>query len=134
MNKHILFLALAGGLWLTAPLSFAAGTASQEIATATAHAQMAATASDMTTTSMHIHHVINCLVGSSDKRFDAKVGDPCKGMGNGAIHDLGHAPAEHIQLQRALMLSEKALHAANLDSAHQTAKLVAEVLKAAGPK
>lgn len=134
MKKLSLTLACAVSLLLCAPLAFAAGNASQEIATAAAHAQMAATASDKSAADMHLHHVINCLVGASDKRFDAKVGDPCQGMGEGAIHDLGHAPAEHIRLQRALMLAERGLHAANLDGAHHQAKLVAEVLKASAPK
>ena len=134
MNKLTLALVFGIGLLLATPISLAAGNAAQEIATAAAHAQMAATASDKAVADMHLHHVINCLVGSNDKRFDAKAGDPCKGMGGGAIHDLGHAPAEHIRLQRALMLAERGLHAANLANTRQAAKLAAEVLKAGSPQ
>lgn len=134
MNKLAVFSVFTIGLLLAAPFSLAAGNVDQEIATAAAHAQMAATASDKTMADTHLRHVINCLVGSNDKRFNAKAGDPCKGMGDGAINDLGHAPAEHIRLQRALLLSERGLHASNLDNTRQAAKLVAEVLKAAGSK
>jgi len=130
MQKFNLILACTFALLLTAPLAFA-GNADQEIATAAAHAQMAAAATDKTTADMHLHHVINCLVGSADNRFDVKAGNPCNGMGNGAIHDLGHAPAEHIRLQRALMYSERALHDKNLDGTKQAAKRAAEVLKQA---
>lgn len=133
MNKFTLSLVLALGLSLATPLSLAAGNGDQEIATAAAHAQMAAAASDKAMADMHLHHVINCLVGSGDKRFDAKAGDPCNGMGNGAVNDLGRAPAEHIRLQRALTLSERGLHASTLDDTKQAAKLTAEVLKQAGP-
>ena len=132
MNKLTLAFVFGICLLLAAPFSLAAGSAAQEIATAAAHAQMAAAASDKATADMHLHHVINCLVGPSDKRFDAKAGDPCKGMGDGAINDLGHAPAEHIRLQRALMLAERGLRAANFKNTHKTAQLVAEVLKQAG--
>lgn len=134
MNRLRLSFAFTLGLMLAIPGSFAAGNANQEIATAAAHAQMAAAAPDKSMADMHLHHVINCLVGTSDKRFDAKAGDPCKGMGDGAINDLGHAPADHIRLQRALMLAERGLHAGSLDKAHEAAKLAAEVLKAAGAK
>lgn len=133
MNKPTLSFAFAIGLMLAVPASFAAGNATQEIATAAAHAQMAAAGADQTTADMHLHHVINCLVGSGDRRYDAQAGDPCKGMGNGAIHDLGHAPAEHIRLQQALMQAERGLHADSLDATHEAAKRAAEALQASSP-
>lgn len=132
MNKLTLSFAFAIGLMLAVPCSFAAGNASQEIATAAAHAQMAAAAADKSTADMHLHHVINCLVGPGDRRYDAQAGDPCKGMGNGAMHDLGHAPAEHVRLQQALTQAERGLHADSLDTTHEAAKLAAEALKASG--
>ncbi|MGH8336688.1 MAG: hypothetical protein ACRER7_06485 [Gammaproteobacteria bacterium] len=134
MNKYTLSLALSAAALLVAPLSFAAGNAQQEIATATAHAQMAAAASDVATIHMHLHHVINCLVGSKDNRFDAKAGNPCNDMGSGALHDLGHAPAEHIKLERALVMSERALHADKLAAAREDATRVADALKATTQK
>ena len=133
MNKRTLSFAFAIGLMLAVPCSFAAGNVSQEIATAAAHAQMAAAAADKATADMHLHHVINCLVGSGDRRYDAQAGDPCKGMGNGALHDLGHAPAEHVRLQQALLQTERGLRANSLDTTHAAAKLAAEALKASGP-
>ncbi|MDE2273858.1 MAG: hypothetical protein KGL00_06630 [Gammaproteobacteria bacterium] len=133
MNKLTLSFALAIGLMLAVPCSFAAGNASQEIATAAAHAQMAAAAADKSTADMHLHHAINCLVGPGDRRYDAQAGDPCKGMGNGAMHDLGHAPAEQVRLQQALMQAELGLRADSLDTTHAAATRAADALKASNP-
>ncbi|MGA9852680.1 MAG: hypothetical protein WBR15_07090 [Gammaproteobacteria bacterium] len=132
MKKHTLTLVVAVALLLITPLSFA-GNADQEISTATTHAKMGTAAGDMPTAIMHLHHVINCLVGPNSKSFDAKVGDPCQGMGDGALNDIGHAPAAHIKLERALTMAERALHANSLDAARQDAARIAEVLEAAGP-
>ncbi len=132
MNQRSLSItAVAVLMLLAAPPSFAAGNANKEIATATAHAQMAAVAPNTATAVMHFHHVINCLVGAKGKDFDAGAGDPCKGMGNGALNDLGHATAIHARLERALVLSERALHAVNIKTARHDAARIAQVLKAA---
>ncbi|MGB9429446.1 MAG: hypothetical protein WCC11_06155 [Gammaproteobacteria bacterium] len=131
MNKPTSPLALALALALAAPLGFAAGSADQELTTATIHAQMAGDAANLATATMHFHHVINCLVGSRDKRYDAKVGDPCTGMGNGVLNDLGHAPAEHIKLEHAVAMLEQALHADTVEAARQDAVRIAVALKQA---
>lgn len=132
MNQRSLpIIAVAVLILLAAPRSFATGNANKEIATATAHAQMAAVAPNTATAVMHFHHVINCLVGPKGKGFDARAGDPCKGMGNGALNDLGHVSAVHAKLERALVLSERALHAGNIKAARHDAARLAQVLKAA---
>ncbi|MHB8424482.1 MAG: hypothetical protein ACYDB9_04900 [Gammaproteobacteria bacterium] len=132
MNQRSLpIIAVAVLILLAAPLSFATGNANKEIVTATAHAQMAAVAPNTATAVMHFHHVINCLVGPKGKGFDARAGDPCKGMGNGALNDLSHVSAVHAKLERALVLSERALHAGNIKAARHDAAGIAQVLKAA---
>ena len=133
MHTHTLSITLAVLMLLVAPLSFAAGNADQEIATATTHAQMAANAADTATAIMHFHHVINCLVGPKSKHFDAGVGNPCKGMGNGALNDVVHGSAEHRKLMQVLKQSEQALHADKLDAARQNAARIAAALKDATP-
>src|SRR5699024_1305981 len=71
-------------------LSFSAQAASQldaEIDTAHQHAGLAQGASDVDAVHMHLHHVINCLVGEQGNAFDADEANPCQGKGNGAIPD-----------------------------------------------
>lgn len=46
--------------------------------TAIAHAGYAEKAGAMTDVTMHLHHVLNCLVGPTDKMFDKAAGDPCQ--------------------------------------------------------
>ncbi|MGA9855913.1 MAG: hypothetical protein WBR29_11630 [Gammaproteobacteria bacterium] len=130
MNKKILSLGAATLMVLLIPMvSFAAGNADQEIATATTHARFAANAADAATAIMHFHHVINCLVGPSSKLFDADVGNPCEGMGNGALNDVGKKSQEHSQLEHVLALAKQALHAKNLEATQQYAARISEALK-----
>src|SRR5262252_8785283 len=59
----------------------------KEVATAAQHAGLAAKAADMKATQMHLHHVVNCLVGSGGQGYDANEANPCKDQGAGAIPD-----------------------------------------------
>jgi hypothetical protein len=130
MKKRFQFLSLTSLMLLAIPLAgVAAGNASQEIATATTHSQMAENAADTSTAIMHFHHVINCLVGPKSKYFDAAPGNPCKDMGNGALNDVKRKSAEHAKLLHALNLAERALHATKLAETRQYAAHIAEVLK-----
>ena len=113
---------------LAAPLSFAAGNSAQEISTARTHAQYAATATDRKTADMHLHNVINCLVGTDGKGYDASVGDPCEGMGNGALNDVQNN-ATKKKLDHALALANKGLHASTLATARHDAKWALKTLK-----
>jgi hypothetical protein len=127
MNKFSLGV-LALMLSLTPWAGFAADNANQEIATATTHATMAANAADTATAIMHFHHVINCLVGPKSKQFDADVGNPCSGMGNGALNDVAQKSPEHAKLQHVLALAEQALHAKKLVTTQQYALRISEAL------
>jgi hypothetical protein len=98
------------------------GAASKQVATASAHAGMALGATDLKTAQMHLHHVVNCLVGPSGKGFDAKAGDPCKGQGQGAIVDAKGDVATESRLHTGLMQAEHGLKATTLDGAHADAQ------------
>jgi len=100
------------------------GAASKQAATAGAHAGMALGASDLKMAQTHLHHVINCLVGPSGKGFDAKAGNPCKGMGDGAIVDAKGDAATESRLHAALTQAEHGVKAATLDDAHADAQQV----------
>ena len=123
-------LLLACALPMAVQAADANAAASKQVATATAHAGMALGASDLDMAHAHLQHVVNCLVGSSGKAFDAKAADPCKGMGQGAIVDAkGDAPME-ARLHSALGEAEQGLKATTLDSAHADAQKVMSTLQA----
>lgn len=124
----VLWLALA--LPAAASAADANGAASKQISTAGAHAGMALGATDLATAHAHLHHVVNCLVGPSGKGFDAKAGDPCKGMGQGAIADAKGDAAVEARLHAALGQAEHGLKATTLDAAHADAKKAMESLQA----
>ena len=122
-------------LLLVAPVAaLAADNPKLEVSTATAHADMASTAPSLGVAQMHFHHVINCLVGNEGKGYDGKAGNPCAGMGNGALNDTGHSAAEHATLEQALAMAGQGLKAPTLAAAHATAAKVAATLQAAGSK
>ncbi|MBD8880190.1 MULTISPECIES: hypothetical protein [Rhodanobacter] len=129
--KHALpVLLLALALPIAVQAADANGAESKQVATATAHAGMAMGAADLATAHAHLHHVVNCLVGTSGKGFDAKAEDPCKGMGNGAIPDAKGDVAAVDRLNAALGQAEHGLKAGTLDAAHADAKQVMETLQA----
>lgn len=122
-------LLLACALPLAVQAADANVAASKQVATATAHAGMALGAADLDMVHTHLHHVVNCLVGTSGDGFDAKAGNPCKDMGQGAIVDAkGDAPTE-ARLQSALSEAEQGLKATTLDEAHADAKKVMSTLQ-----
>ena len=115
---------------LTATMAVAADGAGREIATAAAHAEMAA-AGGIDMAHAHLHHVINCLVGPKGRGFDAAAGNPCKGMGDGALNDSGHSPAVRAQLEEALRIADRALRSNKAEELHRDAVKIADVLKGA---
>jgi len=56
----------------------------QAVGIAANHAGFAANANSIEMVHMHLHHVLNCLVGPGGDGFDAMPGNPCAGSG-GAI-------------------------------------------------
>ena len=64
---------------------------SAELVVASQHAGFAAKAPAIDMVHMHLHHVVNCLVGPSGTGFDATNANPCAKAGNGAIPDASAA-------------------------------------------
>jgi hypothetical protein len=104
---------------------------SKEVHTALDHAQMAAAGTDLKTVDMHLHHVVNCLVGPKGKGFDAGVGDPCKDMGDGALMDSAKDKQQHAELEQALHLADRGLADKDLKGAQKYANDVIARIKAA---
>jgi hypothetical protein len=56
-----------------------------QIVVAANHAGMASKAEAIDTIHLHLHHVVNCLVGKDGKGYDAGSGNPCAKAGAGLI-------------------------------------------------
>jgi len=123
-------LLLAVALPMVAQAADADNAVSKQVGTASAHAGMALGATDLKTAHMHLHHVINCLVGPSGKGFDAQEEDPCKGQGQGAIVDAKGDAASESKLHAALTEAEHGVKTTTLDGAHAGAQQILTTLQA----
>ena len=65
-----------------------------EIVNAELHAGYASDSADIMPVHMHLHHSLNCLVGSNGDGFAPKEINPCAQAGNGAIPDAKDAAAK----------------------------------------
>lgn len=110
--------------------AWADGMAAQkEASTAAMHAGFSSKSKDVAGVRLHLHHVINCLVGEKGDGFDPKAGDPCQGMGNGAINDAsGSFKAE---LEKALAEAKAGLSTDELAEGQADAGKVEQILNGA---
>jgi len=99
-----------------------------EITTAAQHASLAASASDVATVHMHLHHTLNCLEGPKGADFTTKEINPCQNDGNGAIPDTDN-PTTNATLENAVSQAVHGLAAGNLQSAQGFATAAAATLK-----
>lgn len=106
------------------------GAVSKQVSTATAHAALALGAADLKMTQVHLHHVINCLVGPAGEGYDATQDNPCKGMGQGAMVDAKGDSTRESQLQAAVTQATQGLKAATVSEAHADAQKVLSTLQA----
>lgn len=111
-----------------AAVAYAQGDAATEASTAHAHALMAQSADSVDTAHMHLHHVINCLVGPDGEAFNSDFANPCKGEGNGAIPDAQGNSALMTKLKDALAAAKAGLQADSLDAVHKHAAAAAAAL------
>src|SRR5579859_6640327 len=124
MSKSRLTLAAAFAL-AACNLSLAALAAdtqkdnSKEIATAAAHAGMAAGAESPQMVKTHLQHVINCLEGQKGADFAAALGNPCGSQGEGAIPDSSSDGRK--KLEDAAGLARRAMAEKDIDKAKQMA-------------
>jgi hypothetical protein len=92
---------------------------SAELVVAANHAGMASKAPAIDTVHMHLHHVVNCLVGPSGAGFDAAPGNPCAKAGNGAIPEA--SAAQKPKLMTALASANAGIAATDLAAAQKDA-------------
>jgi len=127
MSKSGLLFA-TGAAWLAAILTIAAPSGlaadaqkdnSKELATAAAHAGMAAGAESPQMVKSYLQHVINCLEGPKGADFVAALGNPCGGQGDGAIP---YAKEEgRKNLEDTAGLARRAMAELDIDKAKQMA-------------
>jgi hypothetical protein len=60
----------------------------EAVKTAITHAGFAEKYDTMKEVGLHLHHVVNCLVGEGDPLFDKASGNPCQGQGKGILPDI----------------------------------------------
>ena len=98
-----------------------------ELKTAIAHAGYAEKAGSMADVSMHLRHVVNCLVGSGDKMFDKAAGNPCDGQGAGIMPDIKKMMGEDQEYQVAswlARLASEAVSTGNMAQAQAAAHII----------
>jgi len=117
--------ALFGALLL--PLA-ARADAATEVSTAATHAGLAAGSASLPMAQMHLHHLLNCLVGPAGKGFDATAANPCKDQGAGAIPDTGDVLKKEM-LQRAASNALDALKDTDLEATKKDASNIQATLK-----
>lgn len=98
-----------------------------ELKTAITHAGFAEKYDTTKEVSLHLHHVINCLVGSGDPMFDKAAGNPCQGQGKGIMPDIKTAMGQDQEYQVAWWLAhlaDQAIKMSNLQQAHAAAHII----------
>ena len=126
MLNRIAIAAVTGGL-LTCPIPAYADAAS-EIAAAAQHAGLAAAAPDLPQARMHLHHVVNCLVGPKDGDFDKTNMNPCAQLGNGAFPDESNADIK-VKLQNAMSAAADGIASRDEATAKKNAATVKTILE-----
>jgi len=124
-------LAFLSAAALAATPAFAATGAGKEIHTAIEHSGYASHVKSTNKVHLHLHHVVNCLVGPHGKGFYPAAGDPCQGEGNGALNDLSGQPKVRSELEKALREANTGLRENSFRTAHNTAEQVRKTLKVA---
>jgi hypothetical protein len=127
-------LAIVAALAFAGTWAFAqsAGNPEAEIKTAIAHAGYAGKAEALNGVHLHLHHVLNCMVGPQDKLFDAAAGNPCKGEGNGALSDIKAKTgedAQYYQLSWVAQIAHQGITSSNLQEAKAAAHVASVILE-----
>lgn len=121
-------MALLGALLLSSAALAQGGDAAKELATAGTHAQLSESSQSVAVATMHLHHVINCLVGPHGTGFDAAAGNPCKTMGDGALRDSPKGSESRSKALRALAIARRGIAEKDLTAMHKAAAEISGIL------
>lgn len=109
----------------------ASGGLQTELKTALEHAGFAAKYDSLQEVTLHLHHVVNCIVGSKDAMYNASAGNPCQGQGNGVLADIQSSIGKDQQYYEAWWAAYVANQAStmkNLPQARAAAHVAIDVL------
>jgi hypothetical protein len=104
-----------------------------ELKTAITHAGLAEKSDTMKDVSLHLHHVVNCVVGEGDPMFDKASGNPCQGQGKGIMPDIKAKMGQDQEYQVAWWLAHMgsdALKMGNMAQAKAAAHIIGVQLTA----
>jgi hypothetical protein len=107
------------------------GNPEMQLKTAIAHAGFAAKADAVNGVTLHLHHVLNCMVGPQDTRFDTVAGNPCQGQGNGALSDIKPKTGQDLPYYEAwwvAQIASQGIASKNLQEAKAAAHIVGLIL------
>lgn len=112
-----------------------AGMAQKELANAKMHATVASQIDSLAGIHLHLHHVINCLVGPHGAGYSAKAETlstyHCNDLGAGAIADsAGNQKAQRLE-ESALREAEAGVHATSYAIAKHDANHVLRIINSA---
>ena len=125
-------LSLTSALAFVGTSTFAqtAGNPETEMKTAMAHAGYAAKAEALNGVHMHLHHVLNCMVGPQDKLFDGAAGNPCKDQGTGVLPELkGRMNQQYYEATLVAQIAGQGIASNNLPEAKAAARVAELILQ-----
>lgn len=128
LKDHLPLAGVIAVIVIALPASTLAADPAQEAAISAVHAGWAAQAATIEQVHMHLHHTVNCLVGSKGQGFDAKEANPCQKLGDGAIPDAADS-ASKAKLTAALAKAQAGLNSDDLTAAKKAATEAEAALK-----
>lgn len=121
-------MALLGAVLLSSAAFAQGGDVAKELGAASKHAELSASSESVPVAAMHLHHVINCLVGPHGTGFDAAAGNPCKDMGDGAVKDSSKGSESHAKALHALAIARRGIAEKELPAMHKAATEIVGIL------
>jgi hypothetical protein len=128
LKDHLPLAGVIAVIVIALPASTLAADPAQEAAISAVHAGWAAQAETIDQVHMHLHHAVNCLVGSKGQGFDAQEANPCQKLGDGAIPDTADS-ASKAKLTAALAKAQAGLNSDDLTAAKKAATEAETALK-----
>ena len=129
-TRFVMSLTLATGLF-AAGLALASSHGAKQLQTAHEHATYAAKSETLEKHQMHLQHVVNCLVGKEGEGYDDSAGNPCDGMGEGAMHDMSGSDAANNMLKQAAQLARIGTQMESAEATNHVAQAVVALLQEA---
>jgi hypothetical protein len=126
LTNYFLAIVALASLTFGATLSTARAQDADPFTVAGEHAAFAVQVKQVDKIHAHLHHVLNCLEGSTGKDFDASAGNPCGGKG--ALQTLPENSPDRIRAQKAIDLARVGVTLQDEQPSHYVAQAVHAIL------